>query len=113
MKYWIIHVPLLPVSGMAVFPFILLKHKNYQTDEVLINHERIHLRQQIEMLILPFYMAYLINYLINLLRYKNHYKSYVNIVFEREAFSMDKNLAYLRNRKFWSWIQFFRTHRGL
>lgn len=92
---------------MAVYPFILLKDKHQQNDKTLVNHERIHLRQQIELLILPFYLFYLFNYLINLIRYRNHHQAYFNIVFEREAYACDQNLNYLKNRKFFSWINHF------
>lgn len=92
---------------MAIYPFILLKNKSQQHDKQLLNHERIHLRQQIEMLILPFYLLYLLHYLINLILFKNHHQAYRNIVFEKEAYACDQNLNYLKNRKFLSWINHF------
>jgi hypothetical protein len=95
------------VGGMALFPFILLKDAAYKHDAVFINHERIHLRQQLEMLILPFYILYLLNYLTNLLRYKNHNKAYLNIVFEREAYHNEHNLNYLKTRKFCTFLRYF------
>jgi len=66
---------------MALFPFILVNNKSLLTDAILINHERIHLRQQAELLVIPFYVLYLINYLINIAKYQNHDKAYLNIVF--------------------------------
>lgn len=92
---------------MAIYPFILLKDKSQKNDQTLLNHERIHLMQQIELLILPFYLLYLFNYVINLIRYRNHHQAYVNIVFEKEAYACDKNLNYLANRKFFSWLNYF------
>lgn len=91
---------------MALFPFILLKDKHQKTDRVLVNHERIHLRQQMELLVLPFYLLYLLNYLINLLRYKNHYLAYFNIVFEKEAYACDRKPGYLNNRPFYAWLKY-------
>ena len=41
-------------QAIALWPFIVLKCKERRHDKVLINHERIHLRQQLECLILPF-----------------------------------------------------------
>ncbi|RZK84416.1 MAG: hypothetical protein EOO98_16755, partial [Pedobacter sp.] len=61
----ILIVKKLPAAGMAVFPFILLKSERFKSDTEIINHEKIHLRQQLELLILPFYILYLINYLFN------------------------------------------------
>jgi len=104
MIFWVIIVRSLPANGMAIFPFILIKNPAKKQDQVLINHEKIHLQQQLELLILPFYFLYLVNYLINLLRYKNHYQAYFNILFEREAFNAEKDLGYLKKRRFMAWI---------
>ncbi len=98
--------PRLPASGMAIFPFIIIKAEKMKQDLVLVNHERIHFRQQLELLILPFYFVYLINYLVNLLKYKNHSLAYFNISFEREAYANEQNLGYLSVRKPFSWLQF-------
>ena len=65
MRAPILIVKNLPAMGMAVFPFILLNNVSLKKDKVILNHEKIHLRQQLELLVLPFYVAYLINYLIN------------------------------------------------
>lgn len=107
MKYPVLHVPFLPATGMALFPFILVKRPEIKQHTLILNHEYIHLRQQLELLVLPFYVLYLGNYLINLVRYKNHRQAYLNIVFEREAYHKDADLAYLAKRKFWSWVLFF------
>ena len=50
-------------TAMAVFPFILLRESRFGEDQVLINHEKIHLRQQAELLVIPFYIWYCIEYL--------------------------------------------------
>lgn len=107
MRFPVIYLPFLPAAGMAIFPFVFIKFKQLREDEQLINHELIHLRQQIEMLIVPFYIIYFFNYLANLLYYRNHKKAYLNIVFEREAYTNDLNLDYLNNRKFMAWLRYF------
>lgn len=104
--YRIICVPSLPADGMALFPFILVKKREYKKDLHLLNHERIHLAQQVELLILPFYILYLINYLINLCFYKNHRKAYMNIIFEKEAYAMERTSDYLPKRKYSAWMKF-------
>jgi len=105
---WIIIVPFLPkdVSGMALFPFILVKEKKMKKDEVLINHEKIHLQQQLEMLILPFYLAYFMNYFFNLWSYGSHKKAYFNIFFEKEAYQKEFELDYLEHRPFWAFLAY-------
>lgn len=91
------------VSAMALYPFILLKHRDFYKNSVLLNHEKIHLRQQIELLVLPFYIWYLLEYILRFLEYRNHQQAYLNISFEREAYTNEKDLSYLKNR---SWATF-------
>ncbi len=110
MKPIIIVFRFLPANGMAIFPFIIAKSSVLANNPVLINHEKIHLKQQIELLILPFYIIYLLQYVINLLIYRNHEKAYLAIVFEKEAYAFDKDLNYLKNRPVFSWFSFFRKN---
>ena len=93
-------------SGLTLFPFVLLKYNKLKTDYVLINHERIHLRQQLELLILPFYVLYLLEFLVRLCQYENWHLAYRNISFEREAYSKEKDLEYLKSRSFWNFINY-------
>jgi hypothetical protein len=109
MSKWLIVVPKLPANGMAIFPFILVKNKAMGEDQVLINHEKIHLRQQLELLILPFYLLYLLHYFYNLIKYQNHHLAYLDIIFEREAYHFDKDLTYLSKRKFLAWTALIRA----
>lgn len=107
MSYPIIVVPFLNVGGMALFPFILVSETAALKDKVLLNHECIHLRQQAELLVIPFYILYLLNYIVNLVVYRQHDRAYENIVFEREAYRMEADLNYLNNRKLNNWARFF------
>ena len=43
--------------GLTFFPFFLM-NKEDVLDKVFVNHEKIHLRQQLELLVLPFYVWY-------------------------------------------------------
>lgn len=90
---------------MALFPLVLIRSKSLAQNPELINHEKIHLRQQLEMLVIPFYILYLFLYLFNLMRFRNHDAAYRNIAFEKEAYQHETNLNYLQTRKFWSWIR--------
>lgn len=110
MKFPVLHLSFLPAAGMAIFPFVLIKYAKLKNDRQIINHELIHLRQQIELLIVPFFIFYLLNYLINLIKYRNHHLAYKNIVFEREAYSNDSDYNYLKKRRFSSWVKYFRSH---
>ncbi len=110
MKFPVLHLPFLPAAGMAIFPFVFIKYAKLKNDRQIINHELIHLRQQIELLVIPFYIIYILDYLINLVRYRNHDRAYRNIVFEREAYRNDSDLMYLKKRRFYSWIKYFQSH---
>lgn len=93
-------------EGMALYPFILLKEKRGRQDPVLMNHEKIHLKQQLELLILPFYLIYFINYLYNLITTFNHDTAYRNIIFEQEAYDHQSDLNYLKNRKLFAFLNY-------
>lgn len=104
----VVHTPFLPnIQGITLYPFILLKHKSYKKNKVLMNHEEIHLQQQKELLVLPFYVLYLGNYLFNLVKYWHHHTAYLNICFEREAYENEQDLKYLSKRKFWSFWRYW------
>lgn len=94
------------VVGMALFPFILVKESCLKSNTRIINHEKIHLRQQLEMLILPFYIWYGIEFLFRWFKTKNKDVAYRSISFEREAYTNECNLNYLRKRKFWNFIKY-------
>ncbi|MBN9337746.1 MAG: hypothetical protein J0I88_07875 [Chryseobacterium sp.] len=94
------------ISGITLFPFIFVQRKEDSKNKILINHETIHIRQQLELLIVPFYIWYLSEYYLKYLKYRNPQLAYRNISFEREAYANDQNLDYLKKRKFWSFINY-------
>lgn len=95
-------------AGMALWPFIIVKNKSYKENAVFINHERIHLRQQLELLILPFYLWYGIEFLLRLLQYKDKHIAYRNISFEREAYRNESDLTFLKHRKLWKFTAYLK-----
>jgi len=97
-------------TGLTIYPFVFLKYRRLKTDVILINHERIHLRQQLELLVIPFYLLYVTEFLIRLLQYKGWKRAYRNISFERECYLNESNLDYLKTRKFWTFATYFRAN---
>lgn len=91
---------------MALYPFILLRDEKMKDNSTLINHEKIHLRQQAELLILPFFIWYVFEYFLRLIQYKSHKQAYLNISFEREAYSNDKDANYLKTRTLWQFTKY-------
>lgn len=84
------------IRAIAFWPFIIIASTT-KVDAVLINHEKIHLKQQLELLILPFYIWYL----IEIFR-----KGYWNCRFEREAYDNETNLNYIKTRKWFSFLKY-------
>ena len=107
MRYWSVTFKGLPANAMALFPFMLFKDPKQKGHPILVNHEKIHFIQQLELLILPFYLLYFIFYLINLIRFRDHHKAYLNISFEKEAYANERNINYLPNRGLYSWLKYF------
>lgn len=92
--------------GLTVFPFVVVRDRNAQDYLVLMNHERIHLRQQLELLVLPFFVIYGLDYLVKLIRYRDKDVAYRNVVFEREAYQNENDLDYLKSRSFWRFLKY-------
>lgn len=92
--------------GLSIWPFIFLKNIELKKDLVLINHEKIHLQQQKELLIIPFYLFYFFEWMVHSIRYMDFYKGYQNISFEREAYFNEKNLEYLSDRPAFNFIKY-------
>lgn len=86
------------IRALAFFPFIIIPSTTI-VDDVLINHECIHLRQQLELLILPFYIWYLIAL---------HRKGYMGISFEKEAYANEKDLTYLSKRRIFAFTKYLK-----
>jgi hypothetical protein len=105
--YIVVKMPILAYHAMAIFPFIFVKRYAYRHDYTLINHEKIHLRQQLELLILPFYILYMGHYFYNLVKYRNHHIAYMHICFEREAYAQEEDLNYLPTRKMWAFWRYW------
>ncbi|WP_313804329.1 hypothetical protein [Flavobacterium sp.] len=92
--------------GITLFPFIVLSQKGDKGNKVLVNHELIHIRQQLEMLVLPFFVWYFVEYLIRWIALKDRREAYRNISFEQEAYENEKDLDYLKRRSFWRFLRY-------
>ena len=71
-----------------------------------MNHERIHLRQQLELLIVLFYLWYGIEFLVRLVYKRNWKIAYQNLSFEREAYANENNFDYLKSRSFYNYLKY-------
>lgn len=95
-------------SAVTIFPFVFVQTKTLRRDKVLMNHEQIHITQALELLVLPFYVLYVLEFFIRFLRFRNFRMAYRNISFEREAYRNEANLHYLKGRKIWNFVNFYK-----
>ena len=86
---------------------ILFTKSNYLSPAT-INHERIHTKQMLELLIVGYYLWYIIEYIIVRFCHKKQNDAYHDISFEEEAHNNDNNLHYLDNRKHFAWWKYVR-----
>ena len=90
------------IRAITLFPFIIIKDEG---DEVILNHESIHIQQQLELLIVGFYIWYLLDYLYLLIKYRDGWNAYYGNIFEKEAYGNQGDPDYLSKRKFWNFIR--------
>lgn len=94
------------VGGITIYPYIILRDKNIGKKSArLINHESIHIKQQEELLVVPFYVLYVLEWLVKSIIYRSFKKAYYNISFEREAYSNQRKWTYLDKRKNYAWLK--------
>jgi len=96
------------VVGVSLCPFGIYIDKD-QPDKYIFNHEKIHWVQQLEMLIVPFYIWYFAEYIIR--KFTNKGQAYISISFEREAYTNQYDLNYLKKRKPYAWFKYIRKRK--
>ena len=130
----VIYNKIIPFKGydaITIFPFIFAQEK--PLGSVVLNHEKIHLCQQLEVLVasllvalvviiafglsfwwlltaIPvYYLFYGVEYGVRYLIYRNHKEAYMNISFEQEAYLSDGDIDYLSSRELFAWVAYLVT----
>lgn len=98
-----------PVAAICIFPFIIVKNKALKNNKRFINHELIHFYQQLELLFIPFILLYYVEFILLLIHYKDTQKAYKHISFEQEAYQNEANYEYLKTRKWFSFIKYWKS----
>lgn len=98
----IIRNNLLPIGknygAINLFGVLFVKRDMFLTPNVL-NHERIHTAQMRELLFIPFYILYVLEWMWRLICERgNLYRAYLAISHEKEAYAHARDLTYLSNR---------------
>lgn len=106
----VIENKLIPFKGYAyinIFGIIFTRNKS-KISKRSYNHEKIHLKQMQEMLWIPFYLWYGIEYIIiRLFRlFVSQNKVYHDVSFEEEAYNNQDNYEYTKQRKHYAWLKY-------
>lgn len=96
-----------PVA-LAFYPFLVIQKSalgSPQTD-VIINHERIHFAQQLESLILFYWVVALIEQIyLRFIVKKKGMELYLSRAAEQECYDNMNNLGYLQKRRPFAWLR--------
>ena len=100
-------IPFKGYLAMCIFPFIFVRKDARAIKTTDINHETIHGKQQIEMLLVLFFVWYGIEWLVRLVAYGfDGHLAYKNISFEQEAYLNENDLSYPYERKLYSFVRY-------
>ena len=115
-------------TALTIWPLVFIQRaKERLFNNVAENHEHIHARQQIEMLIVGIFLAiclwfvigwwalllipiyfwlYIIEWVIRLIIYCDKDEAYYNISFEQEAYDHQEEKYYIDVRKGFAWMKY-------
>jgi len=91
------------INAITLWPFVISRTK---LNEQVLHHEKIHIKQQQELLIVGFYLLYVLYWLRGLWMYHDSYIAYHSIPFEQEAYDNEHNMEYLNERKWFAWRKY-------
>ena len=116
------YIPFPGYKAINLFGVLFVKN-NAKIDGVTLNHESIHSRQFVELMVLfavatvfircwlpvfapfAFYVWYIVEWLIRLLKKGNAYR---NISFEREAYANQGDFSYLKGRGWFGFLKYIK-----
>lgn len=98
-------IPFRGFTAMTVWPFVFVRKSAWYSNDT-DRHERIHGRQQLEMLLLPFYLWYCVEYLVRLCITRSRSRAYRAISFEQEAYAHERDQDYLQHRRWYAWLKY-------
>lgn len=103
---WLVNIlSLCFADAFTIYPFIFIK-KEYKNNYTLLVHEKIHIKQQTELFLFLYFILYILDFCKNYLKYKDIYKAYKNVIFEKEAYIASNTYDYLNKRKPFQFIDY-------
>lgn len=106
--YYTNYLPPKGFLAINLFGIIVGRKDGCKLTKYDINHERIHTAQMTELLWILFYLFYFLEWLFRVVQYQSLLKGYYNISFEREAYKYGNDLEYLKNRKRFAFVKYYR-----
>jgi len=105
------YIPPKAFGAINLFGIVIVRKDYGMLDKAEVNHERIHTRQMLELLVVPYYLSYVIEWIVRIIQYRDRMKAYENISYEREAYRHMYDLSYLSKRRFFSFIHYYRERK--
>lgn len=123
-------IPFRGYTAVTIWPLIFGRKSRKPLKMHVERHERIHLRQQLEVMLLSaavlaavillagwswwwmllnlgvYYAGYGLDYAIRRILYRSPNEAYRNIACEQEAYLNEQDAAYLANRRPFAWIRY-------
>ena len=100
----------LGLKGLAIWPVVFVEASALtvkRNPTVILLHESIHIAQQQECGVLPFYLLYIVEESCRALLFRQGYaRAYFSISFEQEAYAHERKSTYLRRRRPFAWTSF-------
>lgn len=91
-------IPFKGFKAINLFGFVFVR-EGVKMKPYNYNHKAIHSAQMRELLFVPFYIIYFVEWVYRLIKLRNFKKVYRAISFEREAYANQSNYHYLDNRE--------------
>jgi hypothetical protein len=97
--------------AVTVFPFIFVRSKE-ELVPWLVNHEKIHIRQQMELLFIGAVLLHVVEVMYGFIVLRlSWYETYLYCSIEQEAYRNQNNPDYLKNRKVFSQFYYLTNKR--
>lgn len=90
------------ITAVTLFFWIFIRPE-YADNSVIIRHEKIHVEQYKETLLLGFFLFYFYDFVKNMIKERSWSVSYRNIRLEKEAYQYQNSEGYIKRRKKFSW----------
>lgn len=107
------YFPRRPFIATNVLGMVFCRGKKGRLSKVDINHEYIHTLQQREMLYVGFAVWYYLEWLWRWMRCHDRMKAYRQLLFEREAYDMERDLDYRHHRRPYAWARMYSAEGSL